>query len=164
MFYGGRGIIIRSHNINKQKDSKNEAEYEESSVTHEVPSYFQIFKCGKNILNIIDVTYERVCMKTPKEKYFTKMLETLIYYNDHHNVPLFNEKTQQAFSKVMAETDKEERDAKCNSNNVNMDTFCQSPVTTNTQIKIVNMTNERRISSYILAETITYLKDLCFNK
>ena len=92
------------------------------------------------------------------------MLETLIYYNNHHNAPLFNEKIRQTFSKVMAETDKEERDAKRNSNNVTMDTFCQSPVTTDTQIKIVNMTNERRISSYILAERITYLKDLRFNK
>ena len=30
-------------NINKQKDVKNEAEYEESSVTHELPRYFNIF-------------------------------------------------------------------------------------------------------------------------
>ena len=44
-------------NINKQKDAKNEAEYEESSVTDEFPSYFNILECGKNILNIIDVTY-----------------------------------------------------------------------------------------------------------
>ena len=49
---------MRSKNINKQKDAKNETEYEESSVTDEVPSYFNIFKCGRNILNRLDVTYE----------------------------------------------------------------------------------------------------------
>ena len=30
-------------NINKQKDANNEAEYEEYSLTDEVPSYFNIF-------------------------------------------------------------------------------------------------------------------------
>ena len=43
--------------INKQKDAKNEAEYEESSVTDEVPSYFNIFECGRNILNRLDMKY-----------------------------------------------------------------------------------------------------------
>ena len=38
-------------NINKQKYSKDEAEYEESSVTDEVPSYSIIFEFGRNILN-----------------------------------------------------------------------------------------------------------------
>ena len=42
-------------NINKQKDAKNEIEYEESSVTHQVPSYFNIFNGGKNILNRLEV-------------------------------------------------------------------------------------------------------------
>ena len=34
------------------------------------------------------------------------------------------------------------------------DTFCQSPVTTNTQGDIANVTNERQISSEILVKTI----------
>ena len=54
--------------INKQKDAKNEAEYEEYSVPHEVPIYFNIFKCGGNLLNRIDVTYEQACMANPKIK------------------------------------------------------------------------------------------------
>ena len=65
-------------NINKQKYANNEAEYKEYSVTHEVPSYFNIFECGRNILNILDVTYEQSCMATPRDKYYTKMLETLV--------------------------------------------------------------------------------------
>ena len=68
------------------------------------------------------------------------MLETLVDYNDRNNAPLSNEKIWQAFSKVMAETEDEERDAKCNANNVTMDTlFHQSPVTTNTQGDIANV-------------------------
>ena len=55
MFYG-RGRIIMCSKIYKQKNAKNEAEYEESSVTDEVPIYFNIFKCVRNILNIFDVT------------------------------------------------------------------------------------------------------------
>ena len=62
---GGR-IRMRSQKINKQKNAKNKAEYEEHSVTDEVPSYFNIFECGRNILNIIDVIYERACMATQK--------------------------------------------------------------------------------------------------
>ena len=69
-------------------------------------SYFNIFKCGRNILNILDVTYEQVCMATPKDKYYTKLLENLVYYNDHHNAPLSNDKLLQEISTVMAETEK----------------------------------------------------------
>ena len=77
--------------INKQKDAKNEADYEEYSVTDKVPIYFNIFECGKNIFNRLDVTYERSCMATPKDKYYTKLLETVIDYNYHHNAPSSNE-------------------------------------------------------------------------
>ena len=35
-------------NVNKEKDANNEAEYEEYSFTDEVPSYFKIFKYGKD--------------------------------------------------------------------------------------------------------------------
>ena len=54
----------------------------------------------------------------------------------------------------MAETEKQEEDAKRNVNNVTMDTFFQSPVTINTQRKDANMTNERRIALDIHAETM----------
>ena len=49
---------MRSKNINKKKDAKNEAEYEESSVIDEVLNYLNIFECGRNILNRLDVKYE----------------------------------------------------------------------------------------------------------
>ena len=50
-------------NINK-KNAKNDVEYEEPSVTHEVPICFNIFEYDKNILNRLGVTYERACMST----------------------------------------------------------------------------------------------------
>ena len=111
-------------------------------------------------MNRIDVTYEQACMFTPKEKYYTNMLETLIDHNDCHNVQFSNEKLQQAVSTAMEKTEEEERDAKRNSNNVTMDTFIQYPVMTNTQRKIANVPNERRISSDILEETIKEFKGL----
>ena len=51
--------------------------------------------------------YERACMATPREKYYTKILETLVDYNDRNNAPLSNEKLQKAISKFMEETEEE---------------------------------------------------------
>ena len=111
-------------------------------------------------MNIIDVTYERACMATTKDKYFEKMLENLIDHNDCHNTTLSNEKIIHAVSKFLAETEEEECNAnnmtteECNANNMTMDTYCQYPIMNNTQRKDANVPNERRISSDILAETI----------
>ena len=71
-------------------------------------------------------------MATPKDKYYTKLLETVVDYNDHHNAPFYNEKLRHKISKVMAETEEEERDDKRKANNVTINTFSQSPLTTNT--------------------------------
>ena len=54
--------------------------------------YFSIFECGKYILSNIDVTHEQSCMSTPREKYYTKMCESLVDYNDYNGIPLSNEK------------------------------------------------------------------------
>ena len=76
------------------------------------------------------------------KKNYMKMLETLADYNDSKNAPFSNDNIWQASSKVMAEMEEEECDAKRKPSNLTMDTFChQSPVTTNTQGKIPNMTN-----------------------
>ena len=94
-------------NINKQKGANNETEYEESSVTHEVLIYCNIFARNRNILNRLDVKYEQACMDTTKEKYYTKMLETLVDYNDCNNALLSNENLRQAVSKFMVEIEEE---------------------------------------------------------
>ena len=82
-------------------------------------------------------------MATPRDEYYTNMLETLIDHYYRHNAPFSSEKLQRAASRVMAETEEEECDAKRNANNVTMDNFLQSPVTINTQKKDANVTNER---------------------
>ena len=70
-------------------------------------SYFNIFECGRDILNRLDVTYEQACMTTQKDKLFEKLLETIVDYNDRHNTPLSNDKLRPAVSKVVAETEEE---------------------------------------------------------
>ena len=57
-------VDISEYTITEQKG----AEYEEFSVTKELPSYFNILKCGGNILDRLDVTYEWACTATPKDK------------------------------------------------------------------------------------------------
>ena len=111
-------------------------------------------------MNRLDVTYERACMATKKEKYYLNLVETLMDHNDCHNAPLSNEKLRQAVSTVIVETEEEERDTKRNVNNVTMDTFIQSPVTTNTQRNKTDVPNERQISLDILAEMIKGFKGL----
>ena len=67
-------------------------------------SYFNIFKCGRNILDRLDVTYERACMANPKDKYYRTLLETLVYEKNRNGALLSNEKLQKAVGKVMEET------------------------------------------------------------
>ena len=57
-------IDISEYTITEKKD----AEYEEYSVTKEVPIYFSIFEFGRNILDRLEVTYEQVCMATNKRQ------------------------------------------------------------------------------------------------
>ena len=50
--------------MDTEKDSKNEAEHEEPTGTDDPifvkePRYFNIFECGKNILNRLGATCER---------------------------------------------------------------------------------------------------------
>ena len=90
-------IDISEYTITEKKD----AEYEESSVTKEVRSYFNIFECGRNLLARLDGTYERACMATPKDKYYTKLLKNLVDDNISNGAPLSNENFQQKASIVM---------------------------------------------------------------
>ena len=72
------------------------------SVTDEVPSYFKISERGKNILNILDMTYERACMDTQEEEYCTNMLKTIIEHNDRTKTQFPKEKNQQAINMIVA--------------------------------------------------------------
>ena len=93
-------------------------------------------------------------MTTAREEYYTKMLDSLLDHIDCHGTPLSSKKLQEAVRRFMAETEDKEKYAKRNVNNVTMDTLFQAPVTINTQREDANVTNERRITSDIHAETM----------
>ena len=112
---------VSEYNITELKDE----EYKESSANKELTSYFNIFECGKNIFDRLDVTYEQACMATPKYKYYDMLLNAIIGDNNRIVVPLSNEKLRQAFGKVMKETEAEyER----NINKITCDASFQSPI------------------------------------
>ena len=94
-------VDISEYTITEQKDK----EYKESSVTKEVTSYFNIFECGRNLLDRLDVTYQRAFMATPKDKYYNRFLDTLINENNHKGTPLSNDNLQQAVSILLEETE-----------------------------------------------------------
>ena len=115
---------------------------------------FNIFKCGKKLLDRLDVSYERACMATEIKVYFAKILDYLLDNYERHGTPLSSKNIQETVNKVVAGTEEEEKDAKNNVKNITMDTLFQSPVTINPQKKYANVTNERRIAADIHAETM----------
>ena len=54
-------------------------------------SYFNIFECGRNILDRLDVTYQRAFMATPKDKYYNALLDTLVKDNNRKGETLSND-------------------------------------------------------------------------
>ena len=70
-------------------------------MTKEVTSYFDILKCGRNLLDRLDVTYQRYFMATPKDKYFNVWLDTLVKDNNLKGEPLSNDKIRQAVGKLI---------------------------------------------------------------
>ena len=66
-----------------------EKERKEPSVTEKVMIYFNIFKCGRNLLNPLSVTYKQEFISTPGENdYYKKMLKNLIKVNNNEGGPL----------------------------------------------------------------------------
>ena len=58
--------------------------HKEPSVTEKVTSYFNIFECGRNLLDQLDVTYQRAFMATPaQEDCYKEMLKNLIKVNNN---------------------------------------------------------------------------------
>ena len=60
------------------------------------------------------MSYERACMATPREEYFTKMLDSLLEHNHRHGIPFSSKNVQEAVRRVMEE---EAKYAKRNVNN-----------------------------------------------
>ena len=116
------------------------------------PSVFNISEYGKNILNKLEATWKWACMENSWDKYYKELLRTITDFNNRNDVPLFNEKIQEAIHKVIVE---EESDA----HNVTADNFSQTP---NTQRDNSNsiLTSEKLDKLEEMTET---LKDLTIN-
>ena len=57
-------------------------EHKEPSVTEKVTSCFNMFNCGRNILDQLDVTYQRAFMATTaQDEYYKEMTKSLIKAN-----------------------------------------------------------------------------------
>ena len=82
-------------------------------------------------------------------------MDSILDHNHLHGTPFSSKNLQEAVRRVIEE---EEKYAKSNVNNVTTDTLFSSSVTINAQNKDANVTNERRISSDIHAETIKEFK------
>ena len=71
-------------------------EHKEPSVTEKVTSYFNIFECGGNLLDQLDVTYQQLFMATSaQDEYYKEMTKSLVKTNIQGG-KLCNEKIQQA--------------------------------------------------------------------
>ena len=77
---------IPENNITELKDGDNK----EPSVTQKVTSYFNIFLCGRNLLDQLDCTYKNAFMATPEDEYYKEMTKSLIKANNKGGY-LFNE-------------------------------------------------------------------------
>ena len=88
--------------------------------------YFNIFECGKNILNKLDALCGLAYMTTPRDKYCMELLRTVTDFNDHNGAPFSNEKIKYAIHRVIVEQ-------KADDHKVTVDNFSQTTVMPNTQ-------------------------------
>ena len=57
-------------------------EHKKPSVTEKVTSYFNIFECGRNLPDQLEVTYQRVFVATSaQDEYYREMTKSLIKAN-----------------------------------------------------------------------------------
>ena len=69
-------------------------------MTEKLKSYFNIFECGRNILDQLDVTYQRAFMSTPAENdYYKEMLKNPIKVNNEDGIKCI-EKLQSHFANM----------------------------------------------------------------
>ena len=112
---------VSEYNITELKDK----EYKEPSLTKEVKSYFNIVECGRNLLDRLDVTYQRSFMATPQETWYNALLYTLVKDNNRKGAPFSNDNIWQAVHKVMEE---KEAEFERNINKIACDTSFKAPI------------------------------------
>ena len=89
-------------------------DHKETSVTGKVTSYFNIFECGRNLLDQLDVTYQRAFMASPvregyytspaREKYYVQLAKSVINSNVGSDGNINNNKLNQAITDLKAES------------------------------------------------------------
>ena len=83
-------------------------------MTEKVTIYFNIFECGKNILDQLDVTYQRAFMASPvqevfyqpspeRERYYDKMAEILIKSKFVSDGTINNDELHKAITQIKSE-------------------------------------------------------------
>ena len=101
-------------------------EHKEPSVTEKVTSYFNIFKCGRNLLDQLDVKYQPAFMATSAQnEYYKEIKKSLIKANIGSDGKICNDNIQQAFFDLRAELDLEHE---CNINNITCEDVYTSPM------------------------------------
>ena len=110
-------------------------EHKEPSVIEKVTSYFNIFECGRNLLDQLDVTYQRAFMATSAQyEYYREMTKSLLKENIKSDEKICNEKIHQVVIDLRAELDLEHER---NINNSTSEDVYTSP------IKIKRKKNQR---------------------
>ena len=92
-FIAEKSVDVPSNVITELKDN----EHKEPSVTDKVTSYFNIFECGRNILDKLDVTYQREFMASlAQDQNYKEMTKILIKSNTGSDGKICNEKIHRA--------------------------------------------------------------------
>ena len=89
-------------------------EHKEPSVIVKGTIYFNIFECGRNLLDQLDVTYQRAFMASPvqkgyyqpspaRERYYDQLEKSLINLNVGSDVTINNDNLNQAITQLKAE-------------------------------------------------------------
>ena len=101
-------------------------EHKEPSVTAKVTSCFNIFECGRNLLDQLDVTYQQASMATSAQhEYYREMTKILIKVNIRSDGKICNEKIHREVIDLRAEVDAERER---NVNNITSDDVNTSPM------------------------------------
>ena len=85
-------------------------------MTAKVTSYFNIFECGRNLLDQLDVTYQRAFMASPvregyympspaRERYYDQLAKSLINSNVGSEGTINNDNLNQEINDLKAEAE-----------------------------------------------------------
>ena len=95
-----------------------EDEHKEPSVIQKGTSYFNIFECGRNLLDQLDVTYQRAFMASPsqegyyqpspaQERYYDQLEKSLINSNVRSDRTINNNKLNKEITQLQYEKEAE---------------------------------------------------------